>query len=74
MTDRPSAETSPGPGFGSGPGSVRGQTLSTIDSAALQAAAAPAEEEEDESLRMKSSSCVLLERHRRYRLSPGLLL
>ncbi|TDH13419.1 hypothetical protein EPR50_G00057240 [Perca flavescens] len=69
MTDRPSAETSPGPG--SGPGSVRGQTLSTIDSAALQAAAVPAEEEEDESVRMKSSSCVLLERHRRKRITQS---
>ncbi|XP_078107832.1 uncharacterized protein LOC144518792 isoform X1 [Sander vitreus] len=65
MTDRLSAETSPGPG------SVRDQTLSTIDSAALQAAAAPAEEEEDESLRMKSSSCVLLERHRRKRITQS---
>ncbi|XP_034722145.1 spermatogenesis- and oogenesis-specific basic helix-loop-helix-containing protein 1-like [Etheostoma cragini] len=63
--------SSPCPFPSPGPGPGRDQTLSTIDPAALQAAAPPLKEEEYEGLRMKSSSFVLLERHRRKRITQS---
>ncbi|XP_049434954.1 spermatogenesis- and oogenesis-specific basic helix-loop-helix-containing protein 1-like [Epinephelus fuscoguttatus] len=65
--------TGPGPCPVSGPA---GQILSTIDSDALLTAASPDEEEgeglRERKMKMKnSSSCVLLERHRRKRITQS---